>query len=567
MHRKRSFGLFLFVALAVGLCLPLPAHAQSYGFSLDQAIVDVWLNPNGTVSLEYWLTFTCDPGAHPIDVVDLGLPNSNFSYTDIRGDVDGTPIARVDSDYQGGGSGAAVWLGSGTIAPGRSGTVHIIVDRVGRMFYQDSDDTAYASMQFSPVWFDGQAAHGTTDATVRFHLPPGVQPEEPRWHSSPSGWPEQPETALDAEGRVLYTWYNPAASPSREYIFGASFPAQYVEEGAVQQPPSVAEGLFAGGAAFLTSLAGCICNPITPFFVFMAGFFGFSIWANNKRKMQYLPPLLKVEGVGIKRGLTAVEAAILLEAPLNKVMTMVLFGLLKKGAVTVLEESPLRIQANTPQPEGLHPYEEIFVEAIKPDGTLDERKLESMMVSLVKMVNTKMKGFSRRESVAYYKDILRRAWTQVEAADTPEVRSQRFNDAMEFLMLDRDFDDRTRRTFITGPFYVPPWWIYHRPWAHAVSPAFAKSAPLSGPVSLPSGPVSLPTLPGGDFAARIVRGIEGTAGGIVGNLSGFTSKVTSVTNPPPKPSSSGGGRSSSGGGCACACACAGCACACAGGGR
>lgn len=52
--------------------------------------------------------------------------------------------------------------------------------------------------------------------------------------------------------------------------------------------------------------------------------------ASEKRKLKYLKPTLSVEGHGIKRGLTAVEAAILLEQPLDQVLTMILFGLLKK---------------------------------------------------------------------------------------------------------------------------------------------------------------------------------------------------------------------------------------------
>jgi hypothetical protein len=32
--------------------------------------------------------------------------------------------------------------------------------------------------------------------------------------------------------------------------------------------------------------------------------------------------------------------------------------------------------------------------------------------------------FSRRETLAYYRDIMDRAWAQVEAADTPEVKGQ-----------------------------------------------------------------------------------------------------------------------------------------------
>jgi hypothetical protein len=285
--------------------------------------------------------------------------------------------------------------------------------------------------------------------------------------------------------------------------------------------------------------------------------------------MQYLPPLMKVEGVGIKRGLTAVEAAILLETPLNKVLTMVLFGLLKKGAVTVLDDDPLKIELNEPLPDDLRSYEEKFIKAVKKDGTLSEKGLRSMMTSLIKAVNSKMKGFSRKESVVYYRDIVRRAWQQVEGADTPEVRSKRFDEGLEWAMLDKDFDDRTRRVFHTGPVYMPMWWGYYRPWASATAGAGpvpkGRSAPSTG--STPR----LPTLPGAAFAASIVRGIENTSGRIVRNVTDFTGGVTKVTNPPPKPSTyTSGGRSSGGGSscaCACACACAGCACACAGGGR
>ena len=70
-----------------------------------------------------------------------------------------------------------------------------------------------------------------------------------------------------------------------------------------------------------------------------------------------------------------------------------------------------------------------------------------MMIDLVKTLAGKMKGFSRRETVEYYKDIVQRAWAQVEAAETPEVKSEKFAETMEWTMLDKDYDDRTRRTF------------------------------------------------------------------------------------------------------------------------
>ncbi len=567
MRWKKSLVLsILFASLSVLLCLPFPSYAQDYSFSLDQEFVDVWINRDGSVTLEYWFTFTCDSGNYHIAAVDVGLPTGDYRLSDIYGDVDGKPIDRVGSDYEGKGEhGVAVWLGSATIRSGETATVHVIVDRVGGMLYQDDDDAEYASAEFSPTWFGSDFVHGNTDLTVRFHLPEGVQSEEPRWHQSPSGWPhDEPDTALDKDGRVLYTWRHTDAKPDRQYIFGASFPRSYVDEGVIQQPPSALEGMITGFFGFVTAV---LCNPGSCFFVVVGIVIVFSGWSQRRRKLKYLPPSMKVEGVGIKRGLTAVEAAIVLETPLNKVLTMILFGLLKKGAVTVLDDDPLKIEINEPVPDDLYPYETKFLKAVKKDHALGESKLRSMMTGLVKAVNSKMKGFSRKETVAYYRDIVRRAWQQVEGADTPEVRSKRFDEGLEWAMLDKDFDDRTRRVFHTGPVYMPMWWGYHRPWARAAARAGSGSVSKGARAPSTGSTPRLPTLPGAAFAATIVRGVENTSGSIVRSVTDFTSGVTKVTNPPPKPSSSG--RRSSGGGssCACACACAGCACACAGGGR
>ena len=191
--------------------------------------------------------------------------------------------------------------------------------------------------------------------------------------------------------------------------------------------------------------------------------------------------------------------------------------------------------------------------------------LQSMMVELVKSVSAKMKGFSRKETVEYYKDIVQRAWAQVEAADTPEVKSEKFAETMEWTMLDKDYDDRTRRTF-TGPVFVPTWWGRY-------DPSFGRAATASVPSSMPGMNVHTGTpggargLPGSSFAASVVGGVQSMASGVIGDVGAFTGGVTKTTNPPPPPSKSSGGSRGGGGGCACACACAGCACACAGGGR
>jgi hypothetical protein len=258
-----------------------------------------------------------------------------------------------------------------------------------------------------------------------------------------------------------------------------------------------------------------------------------------------------------------------MEQPVDKIMTMILFATIKKNAAEVVTRDPLEIKALEPQPENLNTYEKEFLDAFQKETTARRRALQDVMINLVKSVSEKMKGFSRRETSDYYKSIMTRAWEQVEAANTPEVKSQKFDEVLEWTMLDRDFNDRTRDVLRTQPVFVPIWWGHFDP-VFRSHPTATTSLPSGGTPSL-----SMPKLPGADFAASIVTGVQNFSGKVVGNITDFTSGITNKTNPVPVTtyaSRSGGGGSSGGGGgrscaCACACACAGCACACAGGGR
>lgn len=534
--------------------------AQDYYFRLDKMVVDVYWNADGTQSLDYLLTFNNEPSGHPIEFVDVGMPTNTFDYDSIQASINGNPLA-VTSDFEGpGGYGFAVEMGQYSIPPGSNGTIRVYVGRVTNVLYEDDDDPEYASAVFAPLYYQSSVITGSTDIKVTYHLPPGIQPEEPRWHAAPSGFPSEPQTGFDADGRITYTWENPNASADTSHLFGASFPKQYIPaESIVTAPPPAAAPSISGDILFNLLCFG--------FFGFM--FFGIPILTavgNSRRKLQYLPPRIAIEGHGIKRGLTAVEAAILMGEPLDKVMTMILFGTVKKGAATVVTREPLKLEAAKPLPDGLNEYEKQFLTAFEYEVPRERRKaLENMVVALVKSVSEKMKGFSRRETIDYYKNIMLKAWQQVEQADTPEVQGQLFDKNLEWTMLDRDYDDRTRRVF-RGPIFVPTWWGRYDP--TYTRPASSIPASLGRSTSQPSMP-SVPSLPGADFASSMVSGVQTFSQKVIGNVTDFTSRVTNVTNPPPPPPKNTGGRSGGGGGrsCACACACAGCACACAGGGR
>lgn len=557
----RKLSWLLLLCLLAALLIALPARAQSYYFNLQELVVDVFLNTDGSATIVYAFTFQNNPSGATIEYVDVAYPSyADVNFSSITADVNGEPVNNFsESDYQGSGNGVAIGLGSLSIPPGETGTVNVRLGDVRGLMFQDSQDENYASFEFSPAYFDSSVVYGPENITVRFHLPPGVQPEQPRWHGSPSGWAEQPETYLDDEGRATYVWTNAEARGDKEYQFGASFPKEVLAADVVRRPDLAQSFETDWDTIFNIGLWTCCIG----FFALIAGV-GF--YRSQRRRLQYLPPKIAIEGHGIKRGLTAVEAAILLEQPLDKILTMMLFSTIKKGAATVIKQDPLKIKVTEPFPEGLQTYEIEFLQAFKAPETAIKRELQQMMVDLVKEVAGKMKGFSRKESVAYYKDIVNKAWQQVEAASTPEVKSEKFSEEIEWTMMDDDYDQRTRRVFGPGPVIIPTWWPRYDPGL----PRSAPAVPVSGPATTSGGGgFSMPTLPGATFAGSIVNGVQNFSTSVVGNISEFTGAVTNKTNPVPVSTtrSSGGSSRSGGSGCACACACAGCACACAGGGR
>ena len=581
--KKFKFLLFLTIFLAV-FAFPHTVTAQTYRFEVTTMEVEAYIEDDGTLSLWYLIEFQNSASADPIDFVDIGMPSSAYNLNSIEAEINGKPIDNIESSpYVP--NGFALGLEADSIPPGRSGTVTAWIPGIRNILsrYDSPDRENYTNFQFTPNWFDPSLERSSsTKYRVTIILPPGVGDDEGVYYS-PQRWPgpEMPDDTgrTAAENRVYYSWYTENANAHTQYLFGAAFPSQYIpEDTLITEPPQTTQpGIVSEPQGAVPGILSAISENICcfGFGAFFIAIFGFVFYQStvgaNKRKMSYLPPKMKIEGNGIKRGLTAVEAAILMEQPMDKVLTMILFGTLKKDAATVIQHDPLEIEVVDPLPEGLHPYEADFLKAFTEKGAQRRTALQKMMVDLVNSVSKKMKGFSRKETLAYYEDIMRRAWKMVEESNTPEVKSERYNQSMEWTMLDDNYQERTRRTFTSGPVFVPMWWPRYSPaYRRTIGGTVSNPIPASSTPS-PGGKVSLPNIPGSNFAAGLINGVTGMSAGVIGNLTSFTNGITNRTNPIPTTtrSGSGGFRGGGGGGssCACACACAGCACACAGGGR
>jgi hypothetical protein len=325
--------------------------------------------------------------------------------------------------------------------------------------------------------------------------------------------------------------------------------------------------------------------------------------ARKKRATSYLPAVAEVEGGGIKRGLTAPEAAVILELPLSKVLTLVIFGLLRKGVLRQVEADPLTVEVeedyrastrdSTKQRESrrlkaaarhqtvLHIYEHGFLALIEqnPDKPLNEIDFSTPMKNLITHAAQRLKGFDLSDTQDYYQRIIQRALDEARSIGDVEQRGQALDRNLEWILMnDRDryedaFDwqDRSNQRHSYRPLWV------RRSSGHYGTrfvpvPVPASSAP-GGDTPSYGGTTSFGDVAAsfagwtentfGEMASAISPGAlqVNTPGGVI-DLSGADKGFFKALS---ESASSGGG--GGGGGCACACAGCACACACAGGGR
>jgi hypothetical protein len=492
------------------------------------------------------------------------------------------------------------------------------------MVYQDTTNNELASFQITPTWFDGQFVSGTSDVWVLVHMLPEALPDEVVFQDVPF----TDKVIFEEHVVAVWRWENGRATGPNDV--GVSFPQRGMTRVVKQTLLDLAvkwlednEGIrFALGAAVVVLLSFAFLRfsggtGITLWLILAGG----AIWLLSSsvgsvllalplmfmltifneislagRKKTYLPAIAQVEGGGIKRGLTAPEAAILLELPLNKALLLVLFGLLEKGVVRAVSHDPLEIRVadefEIASKEGkekrahrlkvaqgigivVRDYEHLFLDSLarNPGKTVSEINFSPAIKNMITHTAERLKGFDLSDTKDYYKKIVKRALEQAKRlGDIPE-REQYIDRHMQWMMI----DDSYPTVFSHRGYHYRPIWV--RPFASADRIGMPSASPAVGGPAAPGGKTSF-----ADVASSFAGWTENTAGkltssilpgslevkgpgGLV-NLSGVDKVTGDIFKALGEGSKSGGG-GSSGGGSSCACACAGCACACAcaGGGR
>jgi hypothetical protein len=545
----------IFIVLVMALSLRGAATAQSYSFTVPELLMQGYVQPDGSLRIVYDITF--DNHGSPIDVVDIGTPNEDYDLDQISATIDGTPLTDIrPSTYID--VGVEIHLDDHAIPTGETGTLYVELT-APEMVYADTTNEENASLQVTPTWFDGSVVDSTGDIEIRITIPSSVQPDEVLYQDEPFT-----DKYTDDQGRVVAVWRYEDVMPIQAYRVGVSFPRRAVDN-VVEITFWDLLGRWLGRV--LPVIVGCVPFFIPIFFIF------FVIRAIVRAaKPNYLPPIAQVEGGGIKRGLTAPEAAVVLEIPLTKVLGLVIFGMLEKGLIRQTETEPLTLEVvedfrvkdrpglddkesrqqarrRVAQKKGtvIHSYEYPFLDLIEehPDTPVEELAVVKPMQQLVDGVAAKMEGFDLSDTQDYYQRIVDRAMEQAQALGEVEQREAYLDRYLPWVMMRRDY----RPALNMGGYHYWPRWA-------RTGAGSGRSGGSGRGAAGKSGRSSTTTF--GDVSASFAGWAETTMGGMAAAI-----LPTRLSKPSPVSSSGSSGGSS----CACACAGCACACACAGGGR
>ncbi|UYN91415.1 MAG: hypothetical protein KIT70_08625 [Anaerolineales bacterium] len=237
--------------------------------------------------------------------------------------------------------------------------------------------------------------------------------------------------------------------------------------------------LFAALAAGLLALFAVWPLAQLLAFVPLLGLLGWAAW-RRARAAGYRPAVARIEGGGVKRGLTPPEAAVLLGRPINITLTLLLFELLRKGILRQTHGEPFTVEveeafrthglALTAQQRGerrrlaaqainaaLHAFEEPFLEIIETHPGVPVRQLDLGVAvqPLVRYVAGRAGGYSLDETRTYYDLIIDRAPKEARSDGKLTFDRERiFNRNLGWVLLGADFLSVLDQPDYS---YVPQW--------------------------------------------------------------------------------------------------------------
>jgi hypothetical protein len=561
MQEKRLIYILFIVLIAFSL---VPhAYAQDlYSWQVNYQHVQLDVDSSGSVYMTYEVDANIQQGVW--NEVWIPMTASNLQVSDV---VDGNGKQHSFSIDTGD---MQVKTQGWDLRPGDH--VYLRINSTLPGFVYKADKPGYDIVTFVPPWWDMYI----TDTRVKFYLP-GDVPKDQVFTG------QKLYDNFGVENNRTWVYFeNKNLAPNEQFQVAVSFPDTYMAPGAVvakaTEAPYIPPASGVGG--LLDSLLSCSCPGIFMLFIFII-IIG-SI-AGSFMRQPYSSPVVSMDGIGVNKNLDPVEAATLLKVDPRRVLTMVMFGMMKKGNIKLISTDPIMVEKVSSK--DLNYYEKLFANAIDRHILLEHKLLECFKV-LARRVVDKTRPYCRKDTEDYYRSKIDEAWAEIKAVDTPELKLEKYDTDMFWLMADEQFTKKTAdyvaRTPGSDTIYVPShyWWYpYYFGLPHYYGTGTPQPAPAGAPTTAqpgkapPQAPTNQTTASVESFANSISNSVESMSAGVVTGVEQFLGVRNEANAPPPAKSNipasyhSGGGSSCACVSCACACAHCACACACAGGGH
>jgi hypothetical protein len=540
MRNRIHSTVILSVVIISVLCLQVasqtvPSAQAQITYVVSKEWSKIWVNKDGSIDLMCNITMSYTSGS-PHGIVTVGMPKGGFQVEYVR-DISGSSLQYSDASSSSF-HGIDVSLKKPIVLNQPNTFIVFVV--VPGMVSSDSTNTGNVGMQFSPSTF-ASASGPIGNVRVAMVLPQGVNSSQVKY---PTGVPfDNVFNDPAEENKLVVYWERNNWSASQQFMVGVSFPATYV----TLAPSGPSPWLYAIIGALVVAAVGLLALVL-----------------RRRKREPYVKPRVAVEALGALRGLTAVEAAVVLDLKPVRVLTMIIFSLLMKHKLQVTQTAPIiKVKQLEPPAGETAPnpryYEIDFLKSVEPDGTLNEMRLARTFLSLRDNVDRRLRGYSRTDTVGYYKSVVSKAWDQVTRAGAPELKGEAIDQNIDWLLADSDFENRFKAFPPMVILPRPGWWWY---WYGPGTPSAGGRATTPTPI----GTGQANPIPIQEFANNVVRGLEQTSNNIVKDVQGFTNRLVAPQRAQERSVRGASHCVCACHACACACACVGCACACAGGG-
>ena len=446
MDCKRSIIFLTFIALALALAMPAQAQTTSWQVNYQHVILNV--DPSGQVDMNYTVSAVIQQGVwNEVWIPQTDSNQQVINVTDSNGQSHTWRIGQSDGE---------TWIMVQGFNLNPADPVTLTIYSTISPFVYTADKAGYDIVSFTPPWWDMAIA----DTQVKYVLPAAMNVSEVFTGS------RQYSGIGTENGRTIVYFNDTYLSNNQQFDTAVSFPDSYMNAGAVTSSGGYMGGSSSGSidtgigsaSGALGGLLSCLCaNPVILIIIIVILGFGFGQFGRSS----YTSPVVSMDGIGINKDLDPVEAATLLRIDPKRVLTMVMFDMMKKGNVKLISTDPIRLELVSRQ--DLNYYEKLYADAII-NNALDEDALLNCFKVLARRVVDKTRPYSRKDTELYYKQKIDEAWAQIQAVDTPELKLQKYDTNMIWLMADEQFKQKTTDYVAKAPgsstVIVPPtyWW-------------------------------------------------------------------------------------------------------------